>query len=383
MGFIEENLAKLCRETVGESFYLKAFEQVELPRYRSEDYQRTDICKMLDNTWQVAEAPLRTNFAEIELPQGLSFVTLDEFPKELLPKQVSSDSISLLAQALKPNASVLYLAKGVKTKDTLDVDTILDFAEETLVAQNLYIVLDEGAELSLIRRNHSKGAVRSLHLDHIFIYASKNAKLDLTEIENTNDLTERISQTNVYQMEGSDVNIKNFSLRSARTRNNYSCHLIGEGANLNLGGLVLNDGKNHVDNFSYIAHEVPNCTSNELFKYILQDNSYGVFTGRILVAVDAQKTLAYQNNRNLLLSSSARMQAKPQLEIYADDVKCSHGMTTGQLDADALFYMRQRGIPLVEAKRLLSIAFADDIVKMLPNETLQERVLNIISEQLS
>ncbi len=383
MGLIEENLAKLCRQSVGESSYLKAFEQVALPRYRSEDYQRTDICKMLDNKWQVAEAPLSTNFADIELPQGLSFVTLNEFPKELLPKQVSDDSISLLAQALKPNASVLYLAKDVKTKDTLDVDTILDFAEETLVAQNLYIILEEGAELSLIRRNHSKGAVRSLHLDHIFIYASKNAKLDLTEIENTNDLTERISQTNVYQMEGSDVNIKNFSLRSARTRNNYSCHLIGEEANLNLGGLVLNDGKNHVDNFSYIVHEVPNCTSNELFKYILQDNSYGVFTGRILVAVDAQKTLAYQNNRNLLLSPLARMQAKPQLEIYADDVKCSHGMTTGQLDADALFYMRQRGIPLAEAKRLLSIAFADDIVKMLPNETLQERVLNIISEQLS
>ncbi len=383
MGLIEENLAKLCRETVGKSSYLKAFEQTELPRYRSEDYQRTDICKMLDKKWQVAEAPLRTNFADIELPQGLSFVTLNEFPKELLPKQVSDDSISLLAQAFKPNASVLYLAKGVKAKETLDVDTIFDFAEETLVAQNLYIILDEGAELSLIRRNHSKGAVRSLHLDHIFIYASKNAKLDLTEIENTNDLTERISQTNVYQMEGSDVNIKNFSLRSARTRNNYSCHLIGEEANLNLGGLVLNDGKNHVDNFSYIAHEVPNCTSNELFKYILQDNSYGVFAGRILVAKDAQKTEAYQNNRNLLLSPSARMQAKPQLEIYADDVKCSHGMTTGQLDSDALFYMRQRGISLVEAKRLLSIAFADDVLKMLPNERLQENVLKIISEQLS
>ncbi len=383
MGLIEEKLAKLCRTSVGESDKLTAFEATELPRFRSEDYQRTDICKMLDQDWQVAEAPLSTNFASIDLPEGLSFVKLSEFPKELLPKQSADDSLSLLIESFKPNASVLYIQKGVKVKDTLDFDTILDFSEETLVAQNLYIILEEGAELHLIRRNHSKCAVKALHLDHIYIYAGKDSNLCLTEIENTNNVTERISQTNLYQMAGSDVRINNFSLRSARTRNNFFCHLSEEEANLNLGGLVLNDGRNHVDNFSYIAHEVPNCTSNELFKYILQDDSYGVFTGRILVAKDAQKTEAYQNNRNLLLSPTARMQAKPQLEIYADDVKCSHGMTTGQLDADALFYMRQRGISLDEAKRLLSVAFADDVLQMLRSDRLRERVQDIISEQLS
>ncbi len=383
MGLIEEKLTKLCRKTIGDSDELKAFETTELPRYRSEDYQRTDICKMLDNDWEVAEAPLTTNFASIELPQGLSFVRLNDFPKELLPKCFYNDSLSLLIQAFKPNASVLYVAKEVKVKDTLDFDTILNFSEETLVAQNLYIILEEGAELHLIRRNHSRSAVPTLHLDHVYIFAGQNSKLCLTEIENTNNITERISQTNLFQMSGSDVRINNFSLRSGRTRNNFICHLREEYANLNLGGLVLNDGRNHVDNFSYIAHEVPHCTSNELFKYILQDDSYGVFTGRILVAKDAQKTEAYQNNRNLLLSPSARMQAKPQLEIYADDVKCSHGMTTGQLDADALFYMRQRGISLDEAKRLLSIAFADDVLQMLRSDKLRERVQDIISEQLS
>ena len=113
------------------------------------------------------------------------------------------------------------------------------------------------------------------------------------------------------------------------TRNNYSVTLAEERADLKVSGFVLTAGKAHADNFSYIEHAVPHCTSDELFKYVLRDDSRGVFTGRILVAQDAQKTQAYQNNRNLLLSPTARMQSKPQLEIYADDVKCSHGMTTG------------------------------------------------------
>ena len=138
----------------------------------------------------------------------------------------------------------------------------------------------------------------------------------------------------------------------------------------------------HTDNFSFIEHAVPHCTSDELFKYILLDESRGVFTGRILVAQDAQKTQAYQNNRNLLLSPSARMQSKPQLEIYADDVKCSHGMTTGQLSEDALFYMRQRGIALQEAKLMLSNAFAADVLKRIPEEELSEHLRTKTEERL-
>ncbi len=382
MKLLKEKLIQLCRQSVGDSEQLQAFAQTDLPRFRSEDYQRTDLGKMLDRDWAVGEATLKTNLEDISLPQGFKFADLSQEDRQILPKR-ERDSLSLLTEAFQPNAKVLYLKQGVKAKDTLDFDTILDFSEDSLIAENLYIILEEGAELHLIRRNHSRSTARALHLDHIYIYTAKGSKLCLTDIENTNNQTERICSLNLYQMEGSEVQINNFSLHSARTRNNYYCYLMGERADLNLGGLVLNDGKNHIDNSSYIAHEVPNCTSNELFKYILQDDAYGVFTGRILVAPDAQKTEAYQNNRNLLLSSSARMQAKPQLEIYADDVKCSHGMTTGQLDPEALFYMRQRGISLDEAKRLLSIAFADDVLQMLQSETLRERVRTIISERLS
>ena len=152
---------------------------------------------------------------------------------------------------------------------------------------------------------------------------------------------------------------------------------------MQLGGFVVNSDKEHTDNFSFISHSVPHCTSTELFKYVLRDDSYGVFTGRILVAIDAQKTQADQTNNNLLLSKTARMQAKPQLEIYADDVKCSHGMTTGQLSEQALFYMQQRGIAKDEAKRLLSIAFSEDVLLHLDREELRDEVRELIAERFA
>ena len=166
------------------------------------------------------------------------------------------------------------------------------------------------------------------------------------------------------------------------TRNNYYISLAEEEADLKVSGFALSKDKGHADNFSYIEHAVPHCTSDELFKYILLGDSRGVFTGRILVAQDAQKTQAYQNNRNLLLSPTARMQSKPQLEIYADDVKCSHGMTTGQLSPEALFYMQQRGIPREEAKLMLSHAFAEDVLERIPLDEEAEAIREHIAEQL-
>ncbi len=378
---LEKQLTELCLHSVGASDYLRAFEQLTLPKYKSEDYQRTDVSKLLSGNWQMAERRLESKFDAKVLPKGASFIQAKDYTKALPKPQ--NDPLLLLALAFNPNAMVLHLEKGIKLAETLDYDSILEASHPSLFAHNLYIILEEDAELHLIRRHHSQVTARALNLNSVQIYAGKGSNLCFTDIDNTNDLTERISSLYLYQEAESNVRLNNFSLRSKRTRNNFYCYLRGEKASLNLGGLVLNDGKNHIDNFSYIAHEVPNCQSNELFKYILQDQSYGVFTGRILVAKDAQKTEAFQNNRNLLLSSEARMQAKPQLEIYADDVKCSHGMTTGQLDTDALFYMRQRGISLEEAKRLLSIAFADDVLKMLRSDSLREHVLEIISEQLS
>ena len=154
-----------------------------------------------------------------------------------------------------------------------------------------------------------------------------------------------------------------------------------ENAEANLYGMAIADGKNHIDNFTNIEHLVPNCRSDELFKYVLDEQSTGAFSGKIIVAEDAQKTQAYQNNRNLCMSNDCRMYAKPQLEIYADDVKCSHGFTTGQLDEAALFYMRSRGITDEEARMLLKFAFTNDVIEGIRLEGLSNRLKMLVEKR--
>ena len=157
--------------------------------------------------------------------------------------------------------------------------------------------------------------------------------------------------------------------------------MLGEYAEAHIGGLAICDKEQHVDNYAFLDHAVPNCHSNELFKYALQDKSVGVFCGKILVEVDAQKTLAYQDNKNLLISEDARMYSKPQLEIYADDVKCSHGLTTGHLDDDAMYYLQARGIPEKEAKMMLMVAFTQDVVEMIRIDSLHDRLEDLIEKR--
>jgi Fe-S cluster assembly protein SufD len=166
------------------------------------------------------------------------------------------------------------------------------------------------------------------------------------------------------------------------TRNNINISLRGERAETTLCGMVVGDKTQQVDNFTNIDHAVPNCNSTELFKYILDDHSRGVFCGKIRVAPDAQKTSAYQSNKNLCLSPAAKMYAKPQLEIYADDVKCSHGATVGQLDETALFYLRSRGISEKEARLLLMYAFTADVVENIRIGSLKDRIKMLVERRL-
>ncbi len=158
---------------------------------------------------------------------------------------------------------------------------------------------------------------------------------------------------------------------------------LGPNAEISVDGLGIGGNSQYIDNLMRVEHTRPDCKSNQLFKYILNDQASGAFSGRIFVANGAQHTEALQNNRNLLLSSSAKMYSKPQLEIYADDVKCTHGLTTGELDEEALFYMQQRGIPKEQARIMLSIAFADDIVRLIPLESLRNKVYEVIESRFS
>lgn len=363
---------------------LDKFLELGLPLYRSENYQRTDLSAMLDEAWEYGSAEYSDNRDEITLPEGAYLGNLKHSPIALKSiKSLAQDPIAQLVQGLNEEATLLYLPKGARIEKPYEVESFLMSNGRVLEARRVIIVLDEGASLEMLVKERNVGEHVSMSLQSIEIYLSKGAKLSYTDLEQTSELSRRISTLHLHQEEESDANINFFSLTNGKTRNNYHCDLAGEGANLQLGGFVVNSDKEHTDNFSFISHSVPHCTSTELFKYVLRDDSYGVFTGRILVAIDAQKTQAYQTNNNLLLSKTARMQAKPQLEIYADDVKCSHGMTTGQLSEQALFYMQQRGIAKDEAKRLLSIAFSEDVLLHLDREELRDEVRELIAERFA
>lgn len=363
---------------------LDKFLELGLPLYRSENYQRTDLSAMLDEAWEYGSAEYSDNRDEITLPEGAYLGNLKQSPIALKAiKSLAQDPIAQLVQGLNEEATLLYLPKGARIEKPYEVESFLMSNGRVLEARRVIIVLDEGSSLEMLVKERNVGDHVSMSLQSIEIYLSKGAKLSYTDLEQTSELSRRISTLHLHQEEESDANINFFSLTNGKTRNNYHCDLAGEGANLQLGGFVVNSDKEHTDNFSFISHSVPHCTSTELFKYVLRDDSYGVFTGRILVAIDAQKTQAYQTNNNLLLSKTARMQAKPQLEIYADDVKCSHGMTTGQLSEQALFYMQQRGIAKDEAKRLLSIAFSEDVLLHLDREELRDEVRELIAERFA
>ena len=339
---------------------------------------------MLDEAWEYGSAEYSDNRDEITLPEGAYLGNLKQSPIALKAiKSLAQDPIAQLVQGLNEEATLLYLPKGARIEKPYEVESFLMSNGRVLEARRVIIVLDEGASLEMLVTERNVGEHVSMSLQSIEIYLSKGAKLSYTDLEQTSELSRRISTLHLHQEEESDANINFFSLTNGKTRNNYYCDLAGEGANLQLGGFIVNSDKEHTDNFSFISHSVPHCTSTELFKYVLRDDSYGVFTGRILVAIDAQKTQAYQTNNNLLLSKTARMQAKPQLEIYADDVKCSHGMTTGQLSEQALFYMQQRGIAKDEAKRLLSIAFSEDVLLHLDREELRDEVRELIAERFA
>jgi Fe-S cluster assembly protein SufD len=215
------------------------------------------------------------------------------------------------------------------------------------------------------------------------IVVQENANLEHTKIQNEGSQAFNIGTTQVYQARDSKFFSVTISLNGAIIRNDLNIVLDDQNCEANLYGLYMPTGKTHIDNHSLVDHAKPHSYSNELYKGILDGKSTGVFNGKIFVRQDAQKTNAFQSNRNILLSKDASMNTKPQLEIFADDVKCSHGATTGQLDEDMLFYLRARGIGLDKARALLMYAFAGDVINQVKIEAVRHYIESAIASRLS
>ncbi len=344
----------------------------------------TDLCYVLNDAYD------KDLSSTGELPEGAFIGGLSEFAMlypELAAKYYAKlakpdhDALVAFNTLFAQDGFVIYLPKETILERPIQLVQLLRADVPLLANRRMLIILEENSSASMLVCEHSLDVHQFLATQVIEIFAAEGSKFALYELEESSRNTKRLSSMHVKQEASSEVILNGMTIHNGYTRNNYWVDLAGQEASLTLAGVAIASQKQHVDNYSRIEHNVPNCHSNELFKYVIDDDAQGAFSGRIYVKQDAQKTAAYQSNRNLLLSASAKMYSKPQLEIYADDVKCSHGMTTGQLDEEALFYLRQRGISREEAKLMLSIAFAEDVLQLVHLDELRERLRNIIEHR--
>jgi Fe-S cluster assembly protein SufD len=214
------------------------------------------------------------------------------------------------------------------------------------------------------------------------IVLNENSSLELYVLQNVNNEASIQREFKIRQLADSRLKIVVITFNGGDIHNTYTVNLDGEGADTQIYGLYLIDKKQHVENYLKVNHNVPHCTSNEKFKGVLDDEATGIFNGHVYVAKSAQKTDAQQNNSNIILTPRAKINSQPFLEIYADDVKCSHGTSTGQLDQEAMFYMRQRGISKANARILLMYAFAAEVSNHIGNEMLHEHIDDMIKRRL-
>ena len=331
---------------------------------------------------------------QASLPAGVIIGSLREHP-EWIEKyyaklaKTSEDAITALNTMLAQDGMLVYVPKNVKVDRAIQVINILKATPQNaqrvvpdlMVNRRVLIVLEEGAELKMLFCDHAADDKNFLTTQVIEAYVGANASLDLYCLEETHYKNVRLSNVYIDQQRDSRVNHNVITLHNGTTRNKLDLTFSGEGAACGCYGCVIADKQQHVDNNTLITHKVPHCTSNELYKYVLDDKSTGAFAGRVLVEHGAQKTTSQMTNQNLTATKEARMFTQPMLEIYADDVKCAHGSTVGQLNNAALFYMRQRGISLKEAKLLLQNAFINEVIDKMQLEPLRDRLHYLVEKR--
>lgn len=324
---------------------------------------------------------------KVKLPEGVIVGSLSTVATER-PDLVSryygriakteDDAVTALNTMLAEDGLLVYVPKGVQLDRTIQVINILRADVDLMVNRRVLIVVEEGASASLLFCDHAADDRNFLGTQVIEAYVADNASLELNCMEETHLKNKRISNVYIEQQRDSRVNHNVITLHNGMTRNRLDLVFKGEGAECHCNGCVIADKTQHVDNNTLIDHQVPHCTSNELYKYVLDDKAVGAFAGKVLVRKDAQKTLSQETNQNLCATKEARMYTQPMLEIYADDVKCNHGSTVGQLNDAALFYMQQRGVSKEEAKLLLEFAFINEVIDKMQLEPLRDRLHHLV-----
>lgn len=340
----------------------------------------TSLYFMVNDAFYTQETP------KGHLPEGVFVGSMKEHP-ELVARhygrlaKTEEDAVTALNTMLVQDGLLVYVPRHTKVERAIQVINILRSNVDLMVNRRVMIILEEGAELKMLFCDHAADDRNFLATQIIEAFVGNNASLDLYCLEETHHKNVRISNVYIEQQANSRVKHNVITLHNGVTRNRLDLTFAGEGAACGCYGCVIADKKQHVDNNTLIRHEVPHCTSTELYKYVLNEDAVGAFAGRVYVAHGAQKTSSQMTNQNLTASKTARMYTQPMLEIYADDVKCAHGSTVGQLNDAALFYMQQRGISKEEARLLLQNAFINEVVDQMQLEPLRDRLHYLVEKR--
>ena len=408
-----------------------AFEQFKskgFPTRKEERYKYTNVQELFApdyglnlNRFQIPVNPYDAFRCDVpNLSTSLYFVVNDGFYEDALPKAslpegvivgslsknahligdyynrlaANDDAVSSLNTMLAQDGLLVYVPRGVVVDRAIQVINILKtpFASlpagegqgagaSFMVNRRVLVVAEEGSAVTLLFCDHTADDLHFLTTQVTEVFAMPGSTVNLYCLEETHAKNVRVSNVYVEQQANSHVTHNVITLHNGTTRNRLDLHFRGEGAECWLGGCVIADKQQHVDNNTLVVHHVPHCTSHELYKYVLDNESTGAFAGRVLVEHGAQQTASEMRNQNLCASREARMYTQPMLEIYADDVKCSHGSTVGQLNDAALFYMRQRGITEREARLLLQQAFVTEVIDNIALEPLRDRLRYLVDKR--
>lgn len=294
------------------------------------------------------------------------------------------DGMNALNTAFVANGLFVLVKKNKTPGKPVCIFHLTDTINENIFVQpRTLLVVEENAQAQVIEFYKNNGFLECFTNEIIEIAVKENARLEYYKVQDENENCHHVGTTHIQQAGKCFTHCVTITLNGGTIRNNINMILEAPNNEGHLYGLYMVNGKTHVDNHSIVDNIMPNCFSNELYKGIMDDNATGVFNGKIFVRQDAQKTNAYQTNKNVLLSDSASVNTKPQLEIFADDVKCSHGCTVGSLDDEALFYLRARGLDEKQAKALLLHAFAADILEQVKPAILRNYLEEKINERLN
>lgn len=401
---------------------VKRFAQTGIPDFKNEDYKYTNLKPAFEKSYKQEfvrgngvidlNVVFCKNIPQLDahliflvngwfyngnnpsagLPKGVVLGGLEQIANEkpellqdYLNRQaaLSNDSFVALNTAFAKDGFFLYIPKGVALEKPIQVINLLSSDENLMATQRNLIIAEAASQVKVLVCDYTLSSASFIYNSVTEVFSGEDSLVDIYTIQNQHNQCTCINSLFYRQQRNSVLNTGTISLHAGLVRNNLKISFNGDHSEANAYGVSLTDKKQHVDNFVLIEHAQPNCVSNQIFKNILDDESTGAFAGRIHVARDAQQTNAFQRNNNVLLADKARMQTKPQLIIDADDVKCSHGATVGQIDEDALFFLRSRGIGEKDARTMLMNAFAHEVIQKITIEPLRERINELIEKRLN